>query len=139
MVNSDIRIRFHRYPIRIHPYLLIPLVTPRPISGLAVPTPGSSLGSYVVPTDQHESFVRTLSSLMRTRENFPVGHPSQIATSQARLTWRFFQHRLLKKKMHLVCMDTLLILLSFRPGYHHPRGHDITSGCRLDTCGGGLT
>jgi hypothetical protein len=50
-------------------------VTPRPIPGLAVLTPGSSLGSYIVPTDQHESFVRTLSSLMRTRENFPVGHP----------------------------------------------------------------
>jgi hypothetical protein len=31
-------------------------------------------------------FVRTLSSLMRTQENFPAGHPSQIAPSQARLT-----------------------------------------------------
>jgi hypothetical protein len=51
-------------------------VTPRPISGPVVLTPGSSLGSYIIPTDQHESFVRTLSSLMRTRENFPVGHPS---------------------------------------------------------------
>jgi hypothetical protein len=66
------------------------LVTPRPIPGPAVLTPGSYLGSYIVPIDQHESFVRTLSSLMRTRENFPVGHPSQIAPSQARLTWRFF-------------------------------------------------
>jgi hypothetical protein len=28
--------------------------------------------------------------------------------------------------MHLVGMDTLLILLSLRPGYHHPRGQDIT-------------
>jgi hypothetical protein len=61
-------------------------VTPRPIPGLAVLTPGSSLGSYIISTDQHESFVRTLSSLMRTRENFPVGHPSQIAPSQERLT-----------------------------------------------------
>jgi hypothetical protein len=67
-----------------------------------------------------------LSSLMRTRENFPVGHPSQIAPSQARLTWRFFQDRLPKKKMHLIGMDTLLILLSLGPGYHHPRGQDIT-------------
>jgi hypothetical protein len=69
---------------------LIPLVTPHPILGPAVLTPGSSLGSYIVPTDQHEYFVRTLSSLMRTRENFLVGHPSKIAPSQARLTWRFF-------------------------------------------------
>jgi hypothetical protein len=28
--------------------------------------------------------------------------------------------------MHLVSMDTLLILLSLGPGYHHPRGQDIT-------------
>jgi hypothetical protein len=62
--------------------------------------------------------VRTLSSLMRTRENFSVGHPSQIAPSQARLTWRFFRDRLPKKKMHLVDMITLLSLLSLGPGYH---------------------
>ena len=93
-------------------------VTPRPIPEPAVLTLGSSLGSYIVHTDQHESFVRTLSSLMRTRENFPVGHPSQIAPSQARLTWRFFRDRLPKKKMNLVGMDTLLILLSLGPGYH---------------------
>jgi hypothetical protein len=93
---------------------------PRPIPRPAVLTPGSSLGSYIVPTDQQESFVRTLSSLMRTRENFPVGHPSQIAPSQAHLTWRFFRDRLPKKKMHLVGMDTLLILLSLGPGYPIP-------------------
>jgi hypothetical protein len=58
---------------------------------------------------------------MRTRENFPIGHPSQIAPSQARLTWM-----LPKKKMHLVGMDTLLILLSLGIGYHHPTGQDIT-------------
>jgi hypothetical protein len=96
---------------------LIPLVTPHPILGSAVLTHGSSLGSYIVPTDQHESFMHTLSSLMRTRENFPVGHPSQIAPSQARLTWRFFRDRLPKNKMHLVGMSTLLILLSLGPGY----------------------
>jgi hypothetical protein len=79
-----------------------------------------------VPIDQHESFVRTLSSLMRTRENFPVGHPSQIAPSQARLTGRFFRDSLSKKKMHLIDMNTLLILLSLGPGHHHPRGQDIT-------------
>jgi hypothetical protein len=101
-------------------------VTPRPIPRLAVLTPDSSLGSYIVPTDQHESFVRTLSSLMRTRQNFPIGHPSQIAPSQSRLTWRFFRDMLSKKKMHLVGMNTLLILLSLGPEHHHPRGHDIT-------------
>jgi hypothetical protein len=83
-------------------------------------TPSSSLGSYIVPIDQHESFVHTLSSLMCIRENIPVGHPSQIAPSQACLTWRFFGDMLPKKKMHLVGMDTLLILLSLRPGYHNP-------------------
>jgi hypothetical protein len=107
-------------PVKPRGLALIPLVTPHPIPGSAVLTPGSSLGSYIVPTDQHESFVRTLSSLMRTRENFPVGHPSQIAPSQACLTWRFFRDRLPKKKMHLVDMITLLILLSLRPGYPIP-------------------
>jgi hypothetical protein len=63
---------------------------------------------------------------MCTRENFPVSYPSQIAPSQARLPWRFFRDRLLKKKMHLVGMDTLSILLSLGLGYHHPRGQDIT-------------
>jgi hypothetical protein len=67
-----------------------PHVTPRTIHGSAVLTPGSSLASYIVPTDQHGSFVCTLSSRMRTQENFPISHPSQIAPSQARLTWRFF-------------------------------------------------
>jgi hypothetical protein len=106
---------------------LIPLVTPLPIPGPAVLTHGSSLGSYIVPTDQRKSFVRTLSSLMRTRENFPDGHPSQIAPSQARLTWRFFRGRLPKKKMHLVGMITLLILLSLGPGHPIP-------GARISHC-----
>jgi hypothetical protein len=39
---------------------------------------------------------------------------------QAHLTWRFFRDRLLKKKMHLVDIHTLLILLSLGLGYHHP-------------------
>jgi hypothetical protein len=112
---------------------LIPLVTQRPIPGLAVLAPDSSLGSYIALTDQHGSFVHTLSSLMRTRENFSVGYPSQIAPSQARLTWTFFRDRLPKKKLHLVGMDTLLILLSLGSGYHHPRGQDITgTWARLD-------
>jgi hypothetical protein len=88
--------------------------------GLTVLTPGSSLGLYIVPTDQHVSFVRTLYSLMHTQENFPIGHSSQIAPSQARLTWRFFWVRL--NKMHLVGMSILLILLSLGPGYHHSTG-----------------
>jgi hypothetical protein len=92
-----------------HDFELAAVITPRPIPRPAVLTPGSSLGSYIVPTDQHQSFVRTLSSLMCTRENFPVGHPSQIVPSQARLTGRFFRDRLPKKKIHLVGMDTLLI------------------------------
>jgi hypothetical protein len=75
--------------------------------------------------DQHESFMCTFLSLMRSRENFSIGHLSQIAPTQEHLTWRFFRDRLLKNKMHLVGMDTLLILLSLRPGYHHPRGKDI--------------
>jgi hypothetical protein len=113
-------------PVKPRGSTLIPLVTPRPILGPAVLTPASSLGSYIIHTDQHMSFVRTLSSLMRTRENFSVGHPSQIAASQARLTWRFFRDRLPKKKMHLIGMDTLLILLSIGSGYHYHRGQDIT-------------
>ena len=36
---------------------------------------------------------------------------------------------LLKNKMHLVGMDTLLILLSLGPRHHHPRGQDITISC----------
>ena len=107
-------------PVKPRGSALIPLVTPRPIPGPAVLTHDSSLGSYIVPIDQHGSFVHTLSSLMCTRENSPIGHPSQIAPSQARLTWRFFRDRLLKKKMHLVGMITLLILLSLRPGHPIP-------------------
>jgi hypothetical protein len=113
-------------PMKPRGSALIPLVTPCPIPGPVVLTPGSSLGSYIVPTDQHEYFVHTLSSLMRTQENFSIDHPSQIAPSQTRLTWRFFRDRLPKNKMHLVGMDTILILLSLGPGYHHPRGQDIT-------------
>jgi hypothetical protein len=35
---------------------------------------------------------------MRTRENFPIGYPTQIAPSQALLTWRFFRDGLSEKK-----------------------------------------
>jgi hypothetical protein len=103
-------------------------VTPRPIPRPAVLTLGSYLRSYIVPTNQHGSFVHTLSSLMRTRENFSVGHPSQIGPSQACLTWKFFRDRLPKKKMHLVLYGYSInsikpwarISPSQGPGYHHP-------------------
>jgi hypothetical protein len=74
---------------------------------------GSTRRGRRVPT-------RTLSSLMRTRENFSVGHSSQIASSQARLTWRLFRDRLPKKKIQLVDIITLLILLGLGPGYPIP-------------------
>jgi hypothetical protein len=113
-------------PVKPRGSPLIPLVTPRPIHGPAILTPGSSLGSYIVPTDQHVSFVRTLSSLMCTRENFPVGHPSQIASSQARLTWRFFRDRLPKKGApcwHGYSINSIKpwarISPSQGPGYHN--------------------
>jgi hypothetical protein len=118
--------RHRAAPSRAEPSSARLVSSPSSIPRPAILTPGSSLGSYIVPTDQHKSFVRTLSLLMRTRENFSVGHPSQIAPSQERLTWWFFWDRLPKKKMHLVGMDTLLILLSLGPGHHHPRGQDIT-------------
>jgi hypothetical protein len=35
--------------------------------------------------------------------------------------------------MHLVFMDTLLILLSLGPGYHHSRGQDIIGTYIVDT------
>jgi hypothetical protein len=76
--------------------------------------------------------VRTLSSLMHTRENFSVGHSSQIDPSQARLTWRFFQDMLLKKKMHLIDMDTLLILLSLGLVNHIKRGTKLHLASTLD-------
>jgi hypothetical protein len=91
-------------------------------AGPTVLTLGSSLGLYIVPTDQHKSFLRTLSSLVRTQENFSVGHSSQIAQSQARLTYTFFRDRFPKNKIHLIDMSTLLNLLSLRPRYHHPLG-----------------
>ena len=90
--------------------------------GSVIFTPVNFLGSYIVPIDQHGFFVHTLSSLTRIRENFPVSHPSQSAPNQASLAWRFFRDILSKKKMQLIGMNTLLILLSLGPGYHHPAG-----------------
>jgi hypothetical protein len=62
---------------------------------------------------------------MCTQKTFRlVTHP-KISLGQACLTWMFFRGKLPKKKMHLIGMGTLLILLSFGPGYHHPPGQDI--------------
>jgi hypothetical protein len=50
-----------------------------PIPGPVVLTTGSSLRSYIVPTDQHKYFVHILSSLMCTRENSrSVTHPKLL-------------------------------------------------------------
>jgi hypothetical protein len=113
-------------PVKSRGSTLIPLVTPRPILGSAVLTPGSSLRSYIVPTDNTSLLCTLCSHSYAPEKNFSVGHPSQIAPSQTRLTWRFFRDRLSKKKMHLVGTNTLLILLSLGPEYHHPKGQDIT-------------
>jgi hypothetical protein len=69
--------RHRAAPSRAEPSSARLVSSPSSIPRPAILTPGSSLGSYIVPTDQHKSFVRTLSLLMRTRENFSVGHPSQ--------------------------------------------------------------
>jgi hypothetical protein len=42
-------------PVKPRGSALIPIVTPRPIPGPVVLTPSSSLGSYIVPIDQHEA------------------------------------------------------------------------------------
>jgi hypothetical protein len=112
-------------PVKLRGSALVPLVTPRPILRPAVLTPINSIGSYIILTDQHEPFVRSLSSPMRTRETFWSATHPKIGLSQARLNWRFFRDRLPKKKIHLVGMDTLLILLSLAPEYHHLVGQDI--------------
>jgi hypothetical protein len=53
-------------------------VTPRPIPRPAVLT-GSSLGSYIVPTNQHESFVRTILTHAHPRiTSRSVTHPKLL-------------------------------------------------------------
>jgi hypothetical protein len=59
---------------------------------------------------------------MHTREDFPIGHPSQYCSRPSTLP---------KEKTNLVGMSTLLFLLSLRPGYHHPLGPGYHIGmCR---------
>jgi hypothetical protein len=62
--------------------------------------------------------VRTLSSVMRTREDFPISHPSQNCSRLSTLDLEILLRRTSKKKMHLVGTSTLLILLSLGSGYH---------------------
>jgi hypothetical protein len=57
------------------------------------------------------SFLRTLSSLMRTREGLPGRSP--IAPSQARLTLELFCDGLLEKKLQLV--DTSILINPIKP------------------------
>jgi hypothetical protein len=52
-----------------------------------------------------------------------ITHPNN-SPSQARLLEVL--SRQASKKMHLIGMDILLILLSFKPEYHHYRGQNIT-------------
>jgi hypothetical protein len=50
----------------------------------------------------------------------PGRSPIPNCSKPSTLNLEVFRDRLLKKKMHLVGMDTILILLSLGPGYHHP-------------------
>ena len=110
-------------PMKPQGSALISLVTPCPIPGPTVLTPGSSLRSYIVPTDQHESFVHTLSPLMRTRENFPIPNFSKPSMFNLEVL-----SRQASEKEDAPCWyGYSLILLSLGLGYHHPRGQDITS------------
>jgi hypothetical protein len=60
------------------------------------------------------SFLRTLSSLVRPREELPGRSP--IAPSQARLTLEFLRDGLPEKKLQLIGISILLILLSLGSG-----------------------
>ena len=77
-------------------------------------TSGSFSRIYTALTDPHKSFLRTLSSLVRTREELSGRSP--IATGQARLTLEFLRDGLPEKKLQLVGTSILLILLSPEPG-----------------------
>jgi hypothetical protein len=101
----------------------------------AVLTSESPLGSYIIPTYQHESFVRTLSSLLCTQEDFPIGHPSQDFSRPRTLNLEVLLRQLPRKKMHLVGMSTLLILLTLGPGYHHPPGPGYHKRSTFDLIG----
>jgi hypothetical protein len=56
-----------------------------------------ALCDHILSSHINISFMRTLFLIMCNRENFPVGHPSQITPSQTRLTCKFFRDMLPKK------------------------------------------
>jgi hypothetical protein len=60
--------------------------------------------------------MRTLSSLIRTQEDFSVYTYPKIALGQTCLIQRFFRDMLQKN----LVMSTVLIILSLGLGYHHP-------------------
>jgi hypothetical protein len=52
--------------------------------GPMILTPGSSLESYIVPIDQHEPFVRTLSSLITPEKtSWSITHPKLLQAKHA--------------------------------------------------------
>jgi hypothetical protein len=72
------------------------------------------------------SFLRTLTSLMRTQEGLPDRSP--IAPSQARLTLEFFEMGFRKRSCNLFVWVSLSILLSLGPGCHiHPLRRSTSS------------
>jgi hypothetical protein len=66
--------------------------------GQVILTHVSPLESYITPTNQHEPFVRTLSSLTRTREDFPVGQPSQYFSRPSSPTLEVLSRQTSKKE-----------------------------------------
>jgi hypothetical protein len=63
--------------------------------------------------------MRTLSSLVRTGNNFPIGHPSSNHSRLSTFNLKFFSDELPEKKIYFVDMSILSILLSPGSGYHN--------------------
>jgi hypothetical protein len=83
---------------------MLPIVTTRlPEAGPAYAQQLSRPQEY--PIYQHISFLRTLSSFMRTRDGLPGWSP--ITPSEARLTLEFF-YGLPEKKLQLIGMSVLI-------------------------------
>ena len=68
--------------------------------------------STTVPTGQHESFQRALSSLAHILRNFPGGHPSWNCSRSSTLNFRVLTRWASKKNMHLV--DRRSNIISFK-------------------------
>jgi hypothetical protein len=84
--------------------------------GPGTPMLGSSLGPQEYPHRPTHVFLRTLSSLMCTREGLPGRSP--IAPCQAHLTMEFFVMGFRKRIYNLLVWVSLSILLSIGPGCH---------------------